>query len=244
VDAFAEKAHDEATQGHGQEAARAAAQAMHRLALVDRGELAPEDRAGYDEAALRAASVRWLAETSLPPMRRPLQVEIAAGRPGETCVRLRPTPAPRTAAASVRTAAPAVLVERCTFGVVFPSSLRWGPGGRVAALSVAQLPAWTELWILRPGTGAEASGRVDILPPAMGTPGDDLGYAELAGFSPDGRRVLVAREFRVAGRQGRRFEVLNPDAATVERWSASPDRLPLFKRWASADWRRTTLAAR
>jgi hypothetical protein len=126
--------------------------------------------------------------------------------------------------------------------VVFPSSLRWASGGRVAALSVAPVAGWTELWILRAPAGQ--TGRVDVVPPALGTPGEDLGYAELAGFSPDGRRALVARAFRVAGRIGRRFEVLHPDSITVERWATSPDRLGPFQRWASPLWRRTTLAAR
>ena len=236
VDAFAEKAHDEAVQGHPDEAARAAAQAMHRLALVDRGELAPEDRAGYDEAALRASTVRWLAEPPSVLARRPaLRLELAAGRPGETCLRLRPA----EEKAAARTAP---LLERCTFGVVCPSSLRWASGGRVAALSVAPVPGWTELWILRAPAGQ--TGRVDVVPPALGAPGEDIGYAELAGFSPDGRRALVARAYRVAGRLGRRFEVLHPDSITVERWASSPDRLGPFQRWASPLWRRTTLAAR
>jgi hypothetical protein len=107
---------------------------------------------------------------------------------------------------------------------------------------VSPVQGWTELWILRAGAGEV--GRVDVVPPALGAPGEDLGYAELAGFSPDGRRVLVARVFRVAGRMGRRFEVLHPDAITVERWASTPDRLSAFQRWASPVWRKTTLASR
>jgi hypothetical protein len=232
VDALAEKAHDEAVAGRAEAAARAAAEAMRRLVLVDRGELAPEDRPGHDEAALRASAVRALAELPLSAPPRPgaaLRVEMAPGRPGETCVRLRTAGKPDTAPA----------LERCTFGVVFPASLTWAPGGRTAALSVAPVPAWTELWILR----ADAA-RVDVLPPALGAPGDDIGHAEVAGFSPDGRRVLVARAFRVSGRLGRRFEVLAPDSIAVERWAGTPDRLQAFKRWASPAWRKTTLAAR
>ena len=118
---------------------------------------------------------------------------------------------------------------RCTFGVVFPSSLRWAPSGRIATLAVAPVAGWTELWIVRAGD----EGRIDVLPPALGTPGEDLGNTELAGFTPDGRRLLVARVFRVAGKLGRRFEVLAPDALTVESWAATPERLTAFKRWSS-----------
>jgi hypothetical protein len=161
-------------------------------------------------------------------------VEIAAGKPGETCVRLRAADAPPAAAA---------LVERCTFGVVFPASVRVAPGGRAVALAVAPLPAWSELWLLR-ADAAGAPWRIDVLPPAVGEPGDDIGYAELAGFSPDGRRALVARDFRVGGKLGRRFEVLVVDTTVVERWATTPDRLVAFQRWASPLWRKTTLAAR
>jgi hypothetical protein len=111
------------------------------------------------------------------------------------------------------------------------------------ALAVAPVAAWSELWLVR----AEAAGapwRVDVLPPAVGEPGDDIGYTELAGFSPDGRRALVARDFRVGGKLGRRFEVLAADSTAVERWASTPDRLVAFQRWASPLWRKTTLAAR
>jgi len=234
VDAFAERAHDEAVQGQGGAAERAAGEAMRRLALVDPGELAPEDRTTYSEAALRAYAVRWLSEPPAPPPRRTAaRLEIVAGRAGETCVRLRaggPVPA--------KPAVPPI--ERCTFGVVFSSSLRWSPSGRTATLAVAPVAGWTELWIVRAGD----EGRIDVLPPALGTPGEDLGNTELAGFTPDGRRLLVARVFRVAGKLGRRFEVLAPDALTVERWAATPERLTMFQRWSSPVWRKTTLASR
>jgi hypothetical protein len=235
VDAFAERAHDQAVLGQGEAAARAAGEAMRRLALVDPGELAPEDRVTYSEAALRASAVRWLAEPPAPPVRRTAaRLEIAPGRAGETCVRLRAGGPP---AAKIPAAPP---IERCTFGVVFPSSLRWAPSGRIATLAVAPVAGWTELWIVRAGD----DGRIDVLPPALGTPGEDLGNNELAGFSPDGRRLLVARVFRVAGKLGRRFEVLAPDALTVERWAATPERLTAFQRWSSPGWRKTTLASR
>jgi hypothetical protein len=235
VDAFAERAHDQAVQGLGEAAARAAGEAMRRLALVDPGELAPEDRPTYSEAALRASAVRWLAEAPPPPPRRPVtRLEVAPGRAGETCVRLRASvpPSPNTK--------PAPPIERCTYGVVFASSVRWAPSGRLATLAVAPVAGWSELWIVRAGD----DGRIDVLPPALGAPGEDLGNAELAGFSPDGRRLLVARVFRVRGKLGRRFEVLTPDTLTVERWAATPERLTAFQRWSSPVWRKTTLASR
>jgi hypothetical protein len=38
--------------------------------------------------------------------------------------------------------------------------------------------------------------------------------------------------------------VLAPDALTVERWAATPERLTAFQRWSSPGWRKTTLASR
>jgi hypothetical protein len=107
---------------------------------------------------------------------------------------------------------------------------------------VAPLAAWTELWIFR---AAKDGGpwRTDVIPPALGQPGDDIGYAELAGFTPDGAGVLVAREFRVGGRAGRRFELVTEGGLT-QRSASRADLLLSFQRWASPTWRRTTLSLR
>jgi hypothetical protein len=210
-------------------AVAAAGEALRLLALVDRGELAPEDQPGYDETAVRVAGVRWLTEAP-DAGRRPLTVELTTGRPGESCVRV--FPATRT---------PAPLVQRCTFGAVFPTSIRIAPTGNAVAIAVAPVTAWTELWLFRrEGTG---TWRTDVLPPALGQPGDDIGYVELAGFSPDGQRILVAREFRISGRPGKRFELLSPDCAVLQ-WSTTPARLRAFDRWATLAWKRTTLSLR
>src|SRR4029450_13425160 len=63
--------------------------------------------------------------------------------------------------------------------------------------------------------------RVEVIPPGAGEPGDDIGYVELAGFSPDGRRLLVARELRTSARLTRRFELFAPDSTRVEPWASS-----------------------
>jgi hypothetical protein len=240
AETLAEKAHDEAAQRRPEVAARAASESLRRLALVERARLAPEDAAVYEETAVRVAAVRWLAEPPVPARRPTVAVEIAPARPGETCVRLTPPARP----AAIPPPAPiSTSLERCTYGVVLASSLRLAPSGRAAALAVAPLPGWTELWIFRADPAAAGGWRVDVVPPGAGEPGADIGYVELAGFSPDGR-PLVARELRTPARLTRRFEQLAADSIRVEHWSSSADRLRAFQRWASPLWRQSTLALR
>jgi hypothetical protein len=229
AEAFTLRAHDEARQGHGEAATAAAAAALRALALVDRGQLAPEDRPLYEEAALRVAANRWAMQPApRPPGRRP-EVVLAAGQPGETCVRL---------VDSGKT-----LIERCTYGLVWRASMRWAPNGRALALAVQALPAWTELWLFE-APREDASWRITSLSPAAGSPGQDIGYVESAGFSPDGARVLVAREARVGGRFVRRFEVMTAGSLRVERSASDAGLLLAFKRWAAPSWRAETLALR
>jgi hypothetical protein len=231
ADALSERAHRRAASADLAGAAQAAAEALRQLALVDRGELAPEDQAAHAETAVRVAGVRWLTGPLPPPAPLPLRLQINAGGPGQTCVRLW--------SEGVR---PTLLIERCTFGVVFASSLQVATGGRALAIVVAPVPAWTELWIFRQEP-ASAGWRADVIPPAAGEPGQDVGYVELAGFSPDGRRALVVREYCLADRPGRRFEVLSAEGAVLH-WAGDAGRLAAFARWASPTWRRSTLALR
>jgi hypothetical protein len=154
-------------------------------------------------------------------------VEIAARQPGETCVRF-------------------AKVEHCTYAVVWPSSVRVAPRGDAIVFAQSPLPSWTELVVLRRGHDAET------LAPAAIDP--ELGYVELAGFVPDGTRLLVAREARMTGPLGqpgtlapwvqRSFQILRADGLTVEKQAARLDNFVSFRRWQSADWRSTTLALR
>jgi len=198
--------------------------AEHALALVDKAELADDDTLAYDEAALRVAAVRWAAEPQ-PPANK--SIELAPGKPGETCVRF-------------------AKVEHCTYAVVWPSSVRLSPHGDALVLAQSPLPSWTELVVLRRGHEPET------LAPAAVDP--ELGYVELAGFSPDGTRLCVAREARMTGPLGqpgtlapwvqRSFQILRSDGFTVEKQASRLDNFVSFRRWQSPDWRRATLALR
>ncbi len=229
AEALAWRAFDEARQAHAEAAARSEAAAVRELALCDRGVLAPEDQALYEEVAVRVGASRWASEAPPKEARgRKTVVTFAAGAPGETCVRVGVAGGAKP------------LAERCTFGVVWPSALRWAPSGDLATLAVQPLPAWTELWVIH--HGADGAWSFDTLTPATTEP--DVGYVEAAGFSPDGGRLLVVREARAAGQLTRRFQVLVAPALSVEKWASNADKLIAFKRWSAPSWRSGTLALR
>jgi len=235
---FAARSRDEAT-------ARVAAQsAKHELTLVDRAVLADEDRPVYEEAALRASTVRWAAEA--PPASPPgshLHVEIAAGEPGQTCVRVKSDTAPSTAT-----------FEHCTYGVVWPASLRVAPHDTAVTVVTQPLDGWSEVLVLHPAA-APAGWAADTVTPAALDP--DVGYVEVAGFSPDGTRLLVVREARASGPLGsphtlapwirKVFQtVATTDAAGLRVDKEGPNlaSLPSARPWQTADWKRGTLALR
>ncbi len=220
--------------------ARQASDAARRdLARVDRGVLADEDRPAYEEAALHAAAVRWAGETAATAATAGISVEVVPGAPGQTCVRVtRRGPVPGRA------------VEHCTYALVWASSVRIAPHDAAVTLVTQPLAGWDELLVLHP---AQDGWTADTIAPATVDP--ELGYVELAGFSPDGAHIAVVREARVTGplgsphttpgRTDRSFQVLSTVDQSVEQrsptlYGASAH----FKRWETADWKRKTLALR
>ncbi len=252
AEALAWRAFDEARRaGAGEAAGRAEGGAIRELALVDRGVLAPEDLETYDDVAVRVAASRWASEVAPKPSSRRTSISIAPRAEGESCVRV----------VEGEGAKARVLAERCTFGVVWPSSLRWSAASNVATLAVQPLPAWTELWVIQRGPApangnatpaatsppatAPASGLAwSIEPLVAATVEPEAGYVEAAGFSPDGAHLLVVREARGIGHPPRRFQMLSVPALTVEKQASTPDKLLSFKRWSAAWWRGGTLALR
>ncbi len=72
-----------------------------------------------------------------------------------------------------------------------------------------------------------------------------LGYVEFAGWAPGAsRKLLVARESKVAGRVSRRFEVLRLDTLGTEKTASSVQQLSGFVQWADAGWKRGTVSLR
>jgi len=242
----------------GDGAARAEGAAVRELALVDRGVLAPEDLDTYDDVAVRVASARWAVET--PPRdngKRRFRIAVEPRAAGESCVRVF-----ESGAAGAPAGASRLVGERCTYGVVWPSALRWSPTGDAATIAVQPLPSWTELWVIRRGQAAPlvavapangnagsasrsapaAAWTIEPLVPAASDP--EAGYVETAGFSPDGAHLLVVREARALGHAQRRFQVLSLATLAVEKQAREADRLLAFKRWSAAWWRLGTLALR
>jgi hypothetical protein len=239
----AEVAYLAARTGDGALAKQASEAAKRELLLTDRATLADEDRLVYEEAALRTAAVRWAAEpVAAASPAHAWVVDLASGAPGQTCVRVKAR------------GKEDVVFEHCTYAVVWPSSLRFAPHDAGVAMVVQPLPGWTELLVLHPSRAAPPgqSWVADTLAPATIDP--DLGYVELAGFSPDGARALVVRESRASGPLGsphtlapwvqKTFQVVATDGFHVEKEAPSLAGLAAFRHWQAPDWRSGTLALR
>jgi hypothetical protein len=219
--------------GDAAQAAQLASEAIRQLALVDRGQLADEDRTTYDQAVLRASAVRWAAEAPTSKDRSVakggLRLAVKAGQPGESCLQL-----------FGKTETP--VFERCTYGVVWQRSFQVAAAGNRATVAVQPLPGWTELWVLR---GGREGWSADVLTAAVTQP--ELGYVESAGFTPDGERLLVVREARMdANHFERRFQVLrasSPDLK-VDLQASNAKVIAAFRRWSSPSWQAETLSLR
>ncbi|MBW2732891.1 MAG: hypothetical protein JRH20_10910 [Deltaproteobacteria bacterium] len=223
--------------------ARTASKGAHRAFLrVDHGNLSRGDTKRYGQAALLVAANRWARgarakaktqtktkrQTKTKTKTRSISLAVEKGeKAGQTCVVLRQ----RGQSKAVK--------RRCSYGLVWPSSIQLGPRSRQATIAVQHLPGWLELWVFRRvGDG----WLVDSVVPAATDP--QLGYVEWAGWTPGGRDLLVAREAYVEGRLVRRFAALRPANLTSRVQSRSLRHFVTFRRWHSAGWKAETLALR
>jgi len=209
----------------------AAQRAVDELAAVDRSGLADDGAAvaDYSDAAIRVGAVRWAAQAAVAAPGR-LQVQLQPGETGQTCVRLIDSWSKNTP----------TLGQRCTYGTVWPASVKAMPEGRALALTVEPLDGWSELWVWH----QEPDGwKVDVLAPDANGPG--LGYVEWAGWAPASRgKLLVVREAKSNGRVTRRFEVVRTDTLIAEKSANEPRQLAAFGLWADPQWRQETLSLR
>ncbi|MBI4815794.1 MAG: hypothetical protein HY791_06040 [Deltaproteobacteria bacterium] len=195
------------------------ARAVESLKAVDETELFTDDRAAYDRAVVRVAAERWAGEAGSGAA----GVRVTDRNPGETCIAV---------------ASGEGTFETCTYGFVWRSSIRMSAPG-VVSLSVEPIPGWLELWVI---AKSAAGYGVTALVPAAVDP--ELGYVELAGWTPDGQRMLVAREFTQGVVVRREFSVVRLDTFDAEKSARSAKSLEAFRRFSSADWRRSTFALR
>src|SRR5262249_43025821 len=85
-----------ARRGDPEGAAQASEKALDAFAGVERTELAVEDGAAWQDAALRVAASRWLREPApAPPRDARVRLELVPGETGETCVKLVENKTPR-----------------------------------------------------------------------------------------------------------------------------------------------------
>ncbi len=213
-------------QARRQEAPGVAAEhALAELTAVNSSELGDDHRSELD-ALLRVSAIRW-APTTPTPLAGPLTLSAAPGEPGQTCVSLQ----------DERHHAAAPLVRRCTYGIVWMASAHPIAQAPALTLAVQPLESWRELWVFHQKAG---TWTVDVLSPGADDP--DEGYVEFAGYAPGTRRLLTAREVKIAGKFQRRFEELRLDDLALVRQADSPDALRDFGWWQDATWRRDTLA--
>ncbi|MBS2024748.1 MAG: hypothetical protein JST92_20320 [Deltaproteobacteria bacterium] len=218
-------------------ASDAAEHALDRLLGVDRAALPEEAQVTYDEVAVRVSAARHAQDTQENPLAEAAssqpQLTFAAMDDGRTCLTLR--------AARAREAKQgAVVLEHCSYAVPWPSTARVSPHGDAVALVVSPTPTWTELWLLR--RGARGAWALEVLPPAAIDPG--VGAIELAGFTPDSRSIMVAREAMVQGKLVRQFEVRALKNLALVAHADAAGRLRAFARYAAGDWKSKSVALR
>lgn len=209
-------------------AQQAASRAIDELAAVDTHALVESDRSDYDDAAIRVGASRWAAEPP-PKAGEGLHIVTAAGRPGETCIKLLDR----------KHGEEMPLAQRCTYGTVWASSSRANADGTALALAVQPMTSWRELWLFH------VVGKqwvIDVLPPAADDP--QLGYIEFAGWVPGDHLMLVAREARINGRFIHHFEILDMASLATTRQADQPSSLSLFYRYQDATWRSQTVSLR
>jgi hypothetical protein len=204
----------------------AAQRALAELLAVHANDLGDDRRAEYVDALLRVSAIRWAAVTPTSQA-GPLALSAVPGEPGQTCIALN----------DVHQQRPALLVKRCTYGIVWMASAQAISQGPALVLAVQPIDSWRELWVFHQRAG---TWMIDVLSPGADDP--EEGYVEFAGFVPGTRRLLVVREVKDRGLFRRRFEVLRLDDLALVRQASTPELLRDFGRWQDVAWRRDTLA--
>lgn len=228
--AFAQARRGDASQSAGQ-------RALDELAAVRPAELADEDQADYNDAAIMVGASRWAAAPAsnvTPDITRRPTLVTQPGEAGETCLLL----------IDARLDAKSPLLRRCTWGMVWLNSATADSSATVLTIAIQPLASWRELWVMR--KDAEQGWTLEVIPPATGNPATgDSGYVEYAGFAPGQEpRLLLAREARCDGRWSRRFEVTRLPSLSLDRFASTPQILAAFQRFQDPRWKQGTVSVR
>ncbi len=210
----------------GEAAGAAGERALAELLAVHPEDLGDDRRPEYMDAVLRVCAIRWVGAPPTPQP-GPLTLTTTPGSPGQTCLTL----------ADAHGARDAILIRRCTYGIVRLASIQAIPQAPALVLAVQPLESWRELWVFHERAG---SWMIDVLSPGLDNP--EEGYVDFAGYAPGTRRLLIARELKDHGRFRRSFEELRLDDLALVRQASNPELLRDFGRWQDVAWRRDTLA--
>lgn len=203
-------------------------QAMIAFSHVDKSALPDTDWPTYNDTAMLVNANRWaLKQADKKQPVGALQLEVRAGKPGETCVTLTHSKQQK------------LLAQRCTYGVVWTQSATINQQKNAIALAVQPMAGWTELWVFQQN---KAGWLITALPPAVREAG--LGYIEFAGWAPNGKQILLAKESRAEGIYQRQYEVVNLASLTVQRQARDASILGAFRRWQDPLWRANSVSLR
>ncbi|MBI2378641.1 MAG: hypothetical protein HYV07_31885 [Deltaproteobacteria bacterium] len=206
-----------ARQGAPEIAKTLRARAVDSLGAVNQAELFGADKDAFDRAAVRVGAERWAGESASATG----DVRLTPRAPGETCIAV---------------GSGSRVFEKCTYAFVWGSSVRVSSRG-VVTLSVEPVPGWVELWVISPTEERYCFG---ALVPSVEEPG--IGYVELAGWTPDGKKLLVARAAVKGSVVRKEFSVVKLETLESERSARSASSLEAFGRYSSPEWQRSTLA--
>lgn len=203
-------------------------EAMTAFSQVEKNELPDIDWPVYNNTAMLVNANRWaLKNTRSKKTLGTLQLEMRAGKPGETCVTLM----------SKKQKEP--LAQRCTYSVVWPQSATINRKKNAIALAVQPMAGWSELWVFQKN---KAGWHITALPPALREAG--IGYVEFAGWAPNGKQILLAKESRSEGKYQRRYEVVNLASLAVQRQARDASILGAFRRWQDPSWKANSVSLR